>query len=406
MLDHLCINIPFESSFYSLDPEGRYFFIDVDPYSLDIPLAARAVYKDDEGKEHNSALFHPFERVPTHFTGMAMKVFFDSSYAPYVQIKASPAKLLQGHNVFGSDSIEQGAMEMLGFLDMAYPLLSRMLDVPQAWVSHIDVTYSARLKDEFTAKKVLQFLSNVSNGQTRLSNKRYDSTVYWGGETSRLINHKCYLKFEEFMAQFEEQKKLAKFNDKSAMRVVNVMSNPKLINWTIGLARFESRMKKRWLERNNVPTNLIELIRYQNVNPNLLQTLWTKATSSIFDALRGQSMKLTDDTSVLQAIENSEIVLTNSGKVSPTKVRNLFAMYCLIREKGLEEIKATYHIRSFQRLVADLCLVGFSKAYLQNLHDEKASNIIPFMKLVEIDFNQQLPDWYEEPLSQFNYKIA
>ena len=163
MLDHLCINIPFESSFYSLDSEGRYFFIDVDPYSLDIPLAARAVYKDDEGKEHNSALFHPYERVPTHFTGMAMKVFFDSAYAPYVQIKASPAKLLQGHNVFGSDSIEQGAIEMIGFLDMAYPLLSRMLDVPQAWVSHIDVTYSARLKDEFTAKKVLQFLSNVSN---------------------------------------------------------------------------------------------------------------------------------------------------------------------------------------------------------------------------------------------------
>lgn len=109
-------------------------------------------------------------------------------------------------------------------------------------------------------------------------------------------------------------------------------------------------------------------------------------------------MKLTDDTSVLQAIENSEIVLTNSGKVSQTKVRNLFSMYCLIREKGLEEIKATYHIRSFQRLVADLCLVGFSKAYLQNLHNEKASNIIPFMKLVEIDFNQQLPDWYEEPV--------
>ena len=406
MLDHLCIIIPFESSFYSLDSEGRYFFIDVDPLNLEIPIAARAVYKDDEGKEHNSALFHPFERVPTHFTGMAMKVFFDSSHAPYVQIKASPAKLLQGHNVFGSDSIEQGAMEMLGFLDLAYPLLSRMLDVTQAWVSHIDVTYSARLKDEFTAKKVLQFLSNVSNGQTRLSNKRYDSTVYWGGETSRLINHKCYLKFEEFMAQFEEQKKLAKFNDKSAMRVVDVMSNPKLINWTIGLARFESRMKKRWLERNDVPTNLIELIRYQNANPNLLQTLWTKATSSIFDALRGQSMKLTDDTSVLQAIENSEIVLTNSGKVSPTKVRNLFAMYCLIREKGIAELKTTYSKTSFHRLIADLIECGFSKAYLQNLHDEKASNIIPFMKLVEIDFNQQLPDWYEEPQSQFNYKIA
>ncbi|MDW7612177.1 phage/plasmid replication protein, II/X family, partial [Acinetobacter baumannii] len=105
--------------------------------------------------------------------------------------KASPAKLLQGHNVFGSDNIEQGAMEMIGFLHEAYPVLARMLDWPRAWVSHIDVTYSARLKDQSTAKKVLDFLSNVSNGQTRLSNKRFDSSVYWGGQTSRLVNHKC-----------------------------------------------------------------------------------------------------------------------------------------------------------------------------------------------------------------------
>ncbi len=406
MLDHICIDIPFESSFYSVDAEGRYFFIDVDPHSLEIPLASRSVNKNDDGSISASALFHPFESVPTHYTGMALKVFFDSAYEPYVQIKASPAKLLQGHNVFGSDNIEQGAMEMLGFLDVAYPLLSRMLDVPKAWVSHIDVTYSARLKDQDTAKKVLQFLSNVSNGQTRLSNKRYDSTVYWGGQTSRLVNHKCYLKYDEFMAQFEEQKKLSQFNNKSAMRVVEVMSDSRLINWTIGLARFESRLKKRWLERNSVPTNLFELIRFQRNNPNLLQTLWTKATSNIFDALRGQSMKLTNDTSVLKAIECSEIVLTKSGKASPTKVRNLFAMFCLIREKGMTEVKTTYGKTQFYKHISDLIACGFSKAYLQNLHDEKASNIIPFVKLVEIDFNQQLPSWYEEPTSQFNYKIA
>lgn len=406
MLDHLCINIPFETSFYDVDSEGRYFFIDVDPHSLDIPLASRSVNKNDDGSISASALFHPYESVPTHYTGMALKVFFDSAYAPYVQIKASPAKLLQGHNVFGSDDIEQGVAEMLGFLHLAYPLLSRMLEINQAWVSHIDVTYSARLKDEFTAKKVLQFLSNVSNGQTRLSNKRYDSTVYWGGETSRLVNHKCYLKYEEFLAQFEEQKKLAKFNNKSAMRVVQVMSDIRLINWCVGIARFESRLKKRWLERNNIPTNLVELIKYQRANPDLLQTLWTKATSNIFDALRGQSMKLTDDTSVLKAIEASDVVLTNTGKVSPTRVRNLFAMYCLVREKGIQELKDTYSKRSFHRLIADLIECGFSKAYLQNLHDSKSSNIIPFIKLVEIDFNQQLPDWYESPTSQFNYKIA
>ncbi|EXD49073.1 phage/plasmid replication protein, II/X family [Acinetobacter pittii] len=406
MLDHICINAPFESSFFSVDSEGRYFFVDVDLHSIEIPLASRSVHKNDDGSISAAALFHPYESVPTHYTGMAMKVFFDTSYEPYVQIKASPAKLLQGHNVFGSDNIEQGAMEMIGFLHEAYPVLARMLDWPRAWVSHIDVTYSARLKDQSTAKKVLDFLSNVSNGQTRLSNKRFDSSVYWGGQTSRLVNHKCYMKHDEFIAQFEEYKMLSKKNDKSAQRVVDVMSNQDLINWTIGLLRFESRLKKRWLERNGIPTNLFDLIKFQRSNPNLLQTLWNKATHSIFEALRGQTMKLTDDTSVLEAIERSEVVMTKSGKVSHTKVRNLFAMFCLIREKGFDEIKNNYGKSQFYNLISQLCECGFSKAYLQNLHDEKASNIIPFVKLVEIDFNQQLPDWYEEPVSQFNYQIA
>src|SRR5690606_32968519 len=335
MLDHICINAPFESSFYSVDAEGRYFFIDLDPHSLEIPLASRAVYKDEDGEVHNAALFHPFESVPTHYTGMAMKVFFDSAYERYVQIKASPAQLLQGHNAFGSDNIEQGATEMISFLHEAYPTLSSMLEWSKAWVSHIDVTYSCRVRDQTTAKKVLEFPGNVSNGQTRISKKAYDTSRYWGGETSRLVQHKCYLKHDEFMAQFAEQQQLAKKLDKSAMRVIQVMSDQRLIDWTIGLLRFESRLKKRWLERNGIPTNLFELIRFQQQNPNLLQSLWTKATHSIFEALRGQTMKLTDDTSVLEAIEKSEIVLTKSGKVSHTKVRNLFAMYCLIREKGI-----------------------------------------------------------------------
>ena len=406
MLDHLCINAPFESSFFSVNEAGQYFFIDVDLHSIEIPLASRSVHKNDDGSISAAALFHPFESVPTHYTGMAMKVFFDSAYEPYVQIKASPAKLLQGHNVFGGDDIEQGAMEMIGFLHEAYPVLARMLDWERAWVSHLDVTYSARVKDQRTAHKVLDYLGNVSNGQTRISKKAYDTSRYWGGATSRLVQHKCYLKHEEFLAQFAELQERAKRNDKSAMRVVDVMSDQRLVDWTIGLLRFESRLKKRWLERNGVPTNLFELIRFQKHNPELLQTLWTKATHSIFEALRGQTMKLTDDKSVLEAIERSEVVMMKSGKASPTKVRNLFAMYCLIREKGIDEIKLNYSKASFHRLVADLCLCGFSKAYLQNLHTEKANNIIPFVKLIEIDFNQQLPEWYQEPNSQFNYKIA
>jgi II/X family phage/plasmid replication protein len=124
------------------------------------------------------------------------------------------------------------------------------------------------------------------------------------------------MKHDEFMSQFEEYKMLAKKNDKAAIRVVDVMSDSRLINWTVGLLRFESRMKKRWLERNGIPTNLFDLINFQRENPEILQTLWTKATHSIFEALRGQTMKLTDDKSVLEAISSSNAVITNSGKVS------------------------------------------------------------------------------------------
>ncbi|MGE8610630.1 MAG: phage/plasmid replication protein, II/X family, partial [Acinetobacter baumannii] len=264
-----------------------------------------------------------------------------------------------------------------------------------------------KMKDQTTAQKVLEFLSNVSKGQTRLSKKQFDTSVYWGGEHSRLVQHKCYLKHDEFIKQFEFQKSLSLKNDQAAMRVVDVMSDQRLIDWTVGLMRFESRLKKRWLERNEIPTNLFELIRFQKENPELLKNLWLKATKNIFDALKGQTMRLTDDESVYKAIESSPVVLNAKGKVSNARVRNIFAMFLLVREKGIDELKKQYGKSQFYNLLKQLEAVGFSPAFLQNLHTKKAQNIIPFVKLIEIDFNQQLPDWYQTPVSQFKtLKIA
>ncbi|MFH4351383.1 phage/plasmid replication protein, II/X family, partial [Acinetobacter baumannii] len=117
------------------------------------------------------------------------------------------------------------------------------------------------------------------------------------------------------------------------------------------------------LERAGIPTNLFELIRFQRENPEILQALWTKATHSIFEALRGQTMKLTDDKSVLEAISMSPIVVTNSGKVSQTRIRNIYATFCLIREHGLEELAKMLPKTTFYRQISELCECGFSKAY-------------------------------------------
>lgn len=407
MLDHLCINIPFSRRYLNVSADGSCTLVNIDKFDMDLFLASRSVYRDEQGDIKAGALYHPYETLPTHYTGMALKVFFEGNgkvQEPYVQIKASPAKLLQGHNVFGSDNIETGAMEMLGYLHQSYPQLSSMLDVTQAWVSHIDVTYSAKTDSQTSAKKVIDYLRNVSNGHTKLSKKAYDTSVYWGGVTSRLINIKCYLKYDEFMSQYADLQKKAKANDKSAIRTLQVMQNPKLMDWLVGLVRLEARLKKRWLERRNIPTNLFALIAYQKKNPDVLKNLWVSATSSLMQALRGHKVNMRDDTEIIKAIENSPVVLNAKGKVSQTKVRNLLAMFVLIRDKGFDEVKQNYGKSQFYKLVKDLSLCGFSKASLQNIHQQKDDGILTLVKVLEIDFNQQLPSWYVEPESHFDYK--
>lgn len=403
MLDHLRLMIPFDASLVVTDHQGRFGLVAVDFHELDIPLAARAVEKYDDGSIHASALYHPYESLPTSYTAMAMKVHLDSSQWPCVELKASPAKIMQGHNVFGSDDIESGSMEMLGFLAAAYPALYAMLYVQGTEVHHMDITYSARLKDEQQVKLVIDYFSRVSNGQTRASKKQFDGSCYWGGETSRLINHKAYAKFPEFMAQLDDYKKRAAKNDTHAKRVVEVMTDTRLIDWTKGLLRWESRLKRRYLQRREIPTNLFELIKHQRQNPDLLQNLWLDATKSIFDALRGQTMKATDHDSVYDKLCLKYHTETAKGKVSLTKARNLFNFYCALETHGAKVMKERYSESRYYAYISDLVAAGFSKAFLQNLHTDNKSNVIPLLKFTEVDFSAQLPSWYQPPVSSFNY---
>lgn len=401
MLDHLCLAIPFDASLVITDREGRYGIVGADLHELQIPLAARAVEKYPDGSVHANALYHPYESLPTSHTAMAFKVHLDGFSWPYVELKASPAKIMQGHNVFGTDDIESGALEMIAFLRVTYPSLFGMLYIQGTEVRHIDVTYSARMKDDKQVLQVIDFLSRVSNGQTRTSKKQFDSSCYWGGQHSRLINHKCYSKYPEFMAQLEEYKKRASFNDKAAQRVVNVMIDKRLQDFAFGLLRWESRLKKRWLERHGISTNLFDLIKLQKSKPLLLQELWQDATKSIFEALQGQTMKATDHDTVFQQLCNAYGTMTKSGRQSFTKARNLFNFYCALELHGCQAMKKQFSEPRYYALMSDLVSAGFSKAFLQNLHSDSKNNVVPLLRFVEVDFSQQLPDWYQVPVSSF-----
>ncbi|MFW2003574.1 phage/plasmid replication protein, II/X family, partial [Acinetobacter ursingii] len=59
----------------------------------------------------------------------------------------------------------------------------------------------------------------------------------------------------------------------------------------------------------------------------------------------------------------------------------------------------------FCKRIADLQACGFSKVFLQNLKSESKNNVVPFIKFLEIKFDQQVPEDFIEPKSSFNERL-
>lgn len=405
MLDKIVMRIPVDASLVDVTSDGNYCIFGFDMLDLGLNrVGSWSVYKNDDGEVRHASLNHGYERLPTSFTSMAFKFFHEGKDFPHVELKASPAKILQGHNVYGTDWIEEGAMEMLGYLAESHPTLYSMLAVSETEVLQLDATYSARLKDDNQVAQVLDFMRNMSSRHIRKSQKQivYKNTVYFGSERGKRYARKVYGKSNEFQNQLQEQIKLAKSNDKCAQRVVKVMSDPDLQAWTNGLLRFETGIKRYVLKELGLPTNLFQLIRYQRKNPNFLKDLWVKANSELFKALEGTAMKCTDPDSIYQNLVNVFGTVTPTGRISVTKARNLFNFYCALEANGTEVMKKRFGKSQYFAQMACLIEAGYSKAFLQNLHIESKNNVIPFLKLVEINFENQVPPNFQEPISTFN----
>jgi II/X family phage/plasmid replication protein len=181
------------------------------------------------------------------------------------------------------------------------------------------------------------------------------------------------------------------------------MSDQSLHDFTKGLLRFETGVKAYALKEKGIPTNLFQLIRYQRKNPDFLQDLWQQANAEFFKALEGHSMKLTDHDSVYKNLCSVYETVTPRGRTSHTKARNLFNFYCALEQIGSESLKKRFGKSQYFQNIADLIAAGYSKAFLQNLHIESNQNIIPFVRMIEINFDQQTPDGYTQPISQFNH---
>ncbi|MEZ9897601.1 phage/plasmid replication protein, II/X family, partial [Vibrio breoganii] len=319
------------------------------------------------------------------------------------ELKGSPAKLLQGHNVYGSTSLSTGSVEMLMILMHNYPDFYEMLNIQDTLLDAVDCTYSAKLANEFQCKQVIQLLKNISNGHVRSSvQNEYESTTYFN-RNSRHVDRKVYLKYPEFKNQLHFYKKMTKKGDSRYTRLIDVMSDPQLINYSRNLIRFESRAHRRYLDKFEVPHKLFDAIKfqysYEENGSSLIKDIWMKSWDKVFETFKGEKMNFNNDEEIRDKLRSVHFTYTPKGNISYSKADRLFIFFKLILNEGYDTAKLLVPKATFNRNVKALVDSGLSKAQLQNLKSHE-SNVVPLVNIIDVNFENQRPSDFVEPIGE------
>lgn len=416
MLDRLRLFIPFRPQFVT----GGAAFLDAragtesghkglvpDLKQFGAPVRG-AIEWDEGGHARHSDLKIPIHTLPSSFTPMGFAAHLGGNMWPGIELRASPAKLLQGHNLFGPDDIGQGGFEMLALLNDAYPSLYSALEIESTEVWELDSTFGVHVPNDEIERQVIGQLRFVSNGQRKARGDTYSSTAYWGAKESRLLKGKAYLKQLEFQQQLKEYQRKAR-TDAIYRDLVSVCSDSRLHHYAKNLLRFEATIMKRWLERHDIPTNFFQLAKYQRQckaeGRDLMIEFFKTVFDPIFATFEGMTMRVHNDEEVLEQLKAKFGKTGKGGKVSYSAALGAFRTYRMIAEDGWEATKATMSERTFNHHVKMITEAGLSKAYLQNLQRQrKTNNVFPLLRFVNIDFANQHPDWYVAPVSRFQLK--
>ncbi|KCY83071.1 phage/plasmid replication protein, II/X family, partial [Acinetobacter baumannii] len=367
-----------------------------------IPAATRHVGKLDDGTTTTGELYHPFESLPSDYTDMAMKFYTHTiNRTPYVEIKASPLKLLQGHNVYGFESIELGSDHMLGMLLEAFPQLAPILDLANTEVLHLDTTYLFRLPHQNMVQPTLDYMANLASGHRKARQIKYENYITWGNDGAS-IRTKAYGKFEEVKSQLH---KLQKQADKGCMRSKSlVIAMNDALPFANAVLRLEARICKTYLTKNGYPSNLFQLIKLQHEQPELLLRLWHVAFDPILKTMEGEYMNFASDDELEALLKSKLVTYTKKGNPSYTKAYNAFDFYRSLRIDGYKKVKSRHLESRFYKRERELISCGISRSHLQNLHKNPNGKVIPFVRLFELKMADQLPPDYVQPVSQYTPK--
>lgn len=425
MIDTLIIHIPLHDEYFTVN--GHLHSIVGDIADFQVKAVPSYLKRDPITRvETVGELYNPFEKLPTSISSMAMK-FYAVNVAntkPYVAINAS-AKLLQGHNVYGGESVLNLAAEMLALLKDCYPFFYDTLNIADARISKIDTTFSVRLSSEALVQPALRFLKNADTGQRKADNRRdFHNTVYFGSATSPYGGAKIYGKAYELNKTIKKYKDKASKGDLQSAKMLDIL-NPDLLAYSQGLLRFECSTKARQLEKFNLPKNLWAFIDYQlNVDRLVITKLWRTWFDPILSTLKGDIMPDVDDSEVYDLCRsklvtfNQEIkrvfvyscpyfvtglfcpmFFVKTGKPSYVKAHNAYNFYKLLKVDGWDKVKSRYSPNAFNTAVRGLVFVGYGRAVLKNLATDVLPTV-PVGELITLDFKGQYPDGYTPVISK------
>ena len=398
MLDFLRLAIPINLAYVRSFDNHHQFNGDIRDYG--VPAATRHVSKTDDGQTITGELYHPYEALPSDYTDMAVKFYTNTmNTVPYVELKASPLKLLQGHNVYGFESIELGSFHMLGMLLEAFPQLAPILDVEKTEVLCLDTTYLFRLPHQNMVQPVLDYMANLASGHRKARQVKYDNYITWGNDAAS-VRPKAYGKFEEVKSQLNKVQKKA---EKGCMRSKSlVIAMHDVLPFANAVLRLEGRITKTYLTKNGYPSNLYELIKLQNEQPELLLRLWHVAFDPILDTMKGKYMNFANDDELLQVLMTNLVTYTKKGNPSYVKAYNTLDFYRSLRVDGWKKVKSRHAESRFYKFIAYLTDCGISKSHLQNLAKNPNGKVIPFVRMFELKMCDQQPSDYQIPVSQYS----
>jgi II/X family phage/plasmid replication protein len=347
-------------------------------------------------------LRHPYESLKSSFSGLAFKIFpigCGTYDMPYVLLKGSPAKIMQGHNVYGSCKFAPAFREFLSILASIYPNTYSKLNIRGAEIRALDCTFFARAESEFISKQVIKMLSRVSNRHIRSSREGYETTTY--------LNRKStYYQLKTYLKTFEVNKEINELNQ-TIKKTFNLETKANLLKklsilidaekFSKNMIRFEGRIMARKMTDLGIPVNALKFCDYIKDNDEtIIKNLWSVMFNPILETLEGQELDTFDDQTV---INNIKLTFDKTRKQN-----QLINFFLILKSQGYQRTKDSMPRATFWRNEKELLEIGLSKINLQNIENE-TSNVVPIIKVINIDFEAQLPSNFQEPISQFETRL-